>query len=124
MKLITTPNAAQPLGHYSQAVTHNGLIYTSGQLGIDPQNPSAEPGDIHTQTRLALQNLEAILVAAGSSLTQVIKVVVYLTDVAFWGDMNTVYASVFKDHRPARSAVPVKALPKGYLVEIEAIASL
>lgn len=122
MKEILTNNAPMPLGHYAQAVEHNGLIYVSGQLPIDPKNPDAPIGSIEVQTRQALKNIQAILQAAGSDLNQVLNVTIYISDIKLWAQANAVYAENFGSHRPARAAVPTNALPKGFQIEIACIA--
>lgn len=120
--MIYTDKAPKPLGAYSQAVEHNNTLYISGQLPIDPIDTEKMITDVKEQTRQTLANLEAILIAAGSSKEKVLKVTIYITDIAIWGDVNTVYGEFFGGHKPARAAVPVKDLPKGYQIEIEAVA--
>lgn len=121
MEIITTDNAAAPLGHYSQAVKSNGFIFVSGQLPALPEG-GFETGDIKDQTRLALQGLKAILEEAGSSVEKIVKVTIFISDIALWAEANEEYADFFGAHKPARSAVPVKDLPRGVNIEIEAIA--
>ena len=123
MKIINTKKAAMPLGHYSQAVVHNNIVYVSGQLPIDPVNSSVYFETVEEQTQKALENLDAILIESNSSKNHVLKVTIYISDISIWAQVNEVYATFFGDHKPARSAVPTKNLPKGYLVEIEAIAA-
>ncbi len=123
MEIITTDLAAEPLGHYSQAIVHNGLVYVSGQLPIDPNDPSMFLETVEDQTLQTLKNLQAVLEAANSDKSLVLKSTVYISDISIWAQVNQVYASFFEDHRPARSAVPTKNLPKGYLVEIDVIAT-
>ena len=124
MKTVTTATAPDPAGHYSQAVIHNGLIYVSGQLAIDAETGKPRAGSIEDQTRLAIQNLEAVLVAAGSGLDRVIKTTVYVSDIDLWGRVNAVYSECFGEHRPARAVVPTRDLHFGCLVEIEAVAAV
>lgn len=124
MTPIHTHDAPAPAGHYSQGIAHNGTLYVAGQLPIDPAHPEAPHGDIAEQTRRALANVEAILLAAGSSLSQLLSVTVYVSDVSLWPAVNDVYAEVLGDHRPARAVVPVPTLHHGYLVEIQAVAAL
>ncbi|MFC1754065.1 RidA family protein [Thermoproteota archaeon] len=124
MEIIQTAKASQPLGHYSQAVVHNGLVYVSGQLGIKLDNPAEPAGDIEAQTKCALQNLDSILIECGSSKHRVLKTTVYIADLGLWKRVNQVYAEFFGEHKPARSAVPVKELPRNFLVEIDAIAAV
>ncbi len=123
MKTIFTNQAPAPLGHYSQAIAHNGLIYVAGQLPLTVQDPSSAKGSIEEQTELTLKNLEAILLAAGSDKNHVLKVTIFITDISLWAKANEVYGRFFGDHKPARSAVPVKELPRNCLIEIEAIAA-
>ena len=119
---IRTPNAPQPAGHYAQAIVHDGVVYVSGQLPIDPRTGARCTGTIEEQAELALRNVAAILVAAGSDLSLVLKTTVYVSDISLWGRVNAVYARVFGDHRPARAVVPSRALHHGLQVEIEAVA--
>ncbi|RAP25951.1 enamine deaminase RidA [Candidatus Marinamargulisbacteria bacterium SCGC AG-333-B06] len=123
MDFIVTDLAAKPLGHYSQAIVHNGLVYVSGQLPIDPNDDSRFLETVEDQTLQTLHNVQAVLVAANSDKSLVLKATVYISDISIWAQVNEVYASFFGDHRPARSAVPTKHLPKGYLVEIDVIAA-
>ncbi|WP_066388043.1 RidA family protein [Helicobacter himalayensis] len=123
MNIIQTPNAPQAIGPYSQAVVHNGLIFTSGQIALDSQN-TMNNGDIRAQSTQVLENLKAILESSGSSLQKVLKTTIFLTDISNFDVFNEVYASFFGTHKPARSTIAVKALPKNALVEIECIAML
>jgi len=122
MEKIFTEHTPEPAGHYSQAVVHNGLVYVSGQLPIDPKTSETCTGSIENQTERALKNVEAILSAAGSRLDQVLKVTVFVADISLWSRVNAVFARVFGSHKPARVVVPVKELHYGCLVEIDAIA--
>ena len=124
MKSIKTGNAPLPGGHYSQAIVHNGLVYVSGQLPIDPKTGEKQTGSIEEQTNLVLQNLSAILDASGSSLNQVLKVTVYISDISLWGKVNEVYAEIFGDHRPARAIVPTRDLHFGFKIEVDAVAAV
>ena len=120
---VSTPNAPTPAGHYSQAIKHNGLVFVSGQLSIDPQTGEKKLGSIEEQTEQVLRNIEAILKAADSDLSKVLKMTVYVADIELWGGVNTVYARVMGENRPARAIVPTGALHYGFLIEIEAIAA-
>ena len=122
MKKIQTDKAPLPGGHYSQAVVHNGLVYISGQLPVDPLTGEKITGSIEDQTDQVLKNLSAILDASGSSLDRVLKVTVYISDISFWGKVNEIYSRAFGDHRPARAIVPTRELHFGFQIEIEAIA--
>lgn len=124
MNFISTPNAPTPAGHYSQAVVHGGLVFVSGQLPIDPSDPSRPPGSIEEQTGRALANVSAILTAAGTTLDHVVQMTIYVSDGALWGKVNAVYARIMGDHRPARAIVPTSELHHGMLIEIQAIAAL
>ncbi|MGI0406257.1 RidA family protein [Helicobacter himalayensis] len=123
MNIIQTPNAPQAIGPYTQAVMYNGLIFTSGQIALDSQN-TMNNGDIRAQSTQVLENLKAILESSGSSLQKVLKTTIFLTDINNFDVLNEVYASFFGTHKPARSTIAVKALPKNALVEIECIAML
>jgi 2-iminobutanoate/2-iminopropanoate deaminase len=120
---ISTPNAPSPAGHYSQAIKHNGLIFVSGQLSIDPQTGERKLASIEEQTEQVLRNIEGILKAADSDLSRVLKMTVYVADIELWGAVNTVYSRVMGENRPARAIVPTGALHYGFLIEIEAIAA-
>lgn len=124
MKTISTTDAPVPAGHYSQAVIHNGLVFVSGQLAVDAATGRKYAGTIEQQTRIALENVAAILRAAGSDVDQVLKTTVYISDIELWGRVNEVYAEFFGGHRPARAVVPTRELHHGLLVEIEAIATV
>lgn len=124
MKSISTPSAPTPAGHYSQAIEHNGLIFISGQLSVDPATGEIRNGSIEDQTRLVLENLSGILKAAGSDMNHVLKVTIYVSDIDLWGAVNDVYAEAFGEHRPARAVVPSKDLHHGCLIEMEAIATV
>lgn len=124
MKAISTSNAPAAIGPYSQAVDSGaGLVFLSGQLPIDPATGAFPEGGIRAQTSQSLRNVQAILSAAGLSLANVVKTTVFLSDMGDFAAMNEVYATFFAEPFPARSAVAVKALPKGALVEIECIAA-
>ena len=120
---ISTPNAPTPAGHYSQAIKCNGLIFVSGQLSIDPKTGERKLGSIEEQTEQTLRNIEGILKAADSDLSRVLKMTVYVADIELWGAVNTVYARVMGENRPARAIVPTGALHHGFLIEIDAIAA-
>ena len=121
---VSTQDAPAAVGPYSQAVACGRLMYTAGQLGLDPKTGKLAEGGIQAQTRRALTNIKAILEAAGTTMANVIKTTVFLQDIHDFKAMNEVYAQFFPSEPPARSAVQVAALPLGGLVEIEAVASL
>jgi 2-iminobutanoate/2-iminopropanoate deaminase len=104
-------------------VVHNGIVYVSGQLPINPETGEKCIGSIEEQTEQVLKNLAAILEAAGSGLDRVLKVTVYVSDISLWGGVNAVYAKFFGDHRPARAVVPTRELHHGFLIEMEAVAT-
>ncbi len=123
MKVIHTTQAPAAIGPYSQAIEVNGFVFASGQLPIDPATGEFAPGGIREQTRQALMNASGIMEEAGTDLSHVVKTTVYLADMADFAAMNEVYATFFREPFPARSAIAVKALPKGALVEVECIAA-
>lgn len=123
-EVVTCSNAPAAIGPYSVAIKTDNLVFVSGQLGIDPASGAIVEGGIQAQTRTALTNLKSVLESAGSSLEQVVKTTVFLTDMAQFAEMNGVYAEFFTSNYPARSAIQVAALPKGGIVEVEAIAVL
>lgn len=122
MKVISTTKAPAAIGPYSQAIEVNGFVYASGQIPIDPETGQFVEGGIKEQTRQSLTNAQNILKEAGTDLSHVVKTTVYLSDIANFAPMNEVYAEFFTEPYPARSAVAVKDLPKGALVEIEVLA--
>ncbi|WP_292655311.1 RidA family protein [Nitratifractor sp.] len=121
MQIIATENAPQAIGPYSQAVMVEGILYSSGQIALTPEGELID-GGVAEQTRQVLNNLSAVLEAAGGTLNDVIKTTIFLADMGDFAVVNEVYAEFFGDHRPARSTVAVKTLPKEVLVEIDCIA--
>jgi len=121
---IDTPLAPAAVGPYSQAVVHDGRIYSSGQIPLDPATGKLVSGDIAAQTRQVMENLRAVLEAAGSGLDRVLKSTVFVTDLGDFALINQVYGSYFPAAPPARSTVQVSALPLGARVEIEVVASV
>ena len=124
MKVISTKKAPAAIGPYSQAIQVGNLVYTSGQIPINPATGTFVEGGIKEQTRQSLSNVRAILEEAGLSMANVVKTTVFLADMADFADMNAVYAEFFAEPYPARSAVAAKSLPKGALVEIEVVATI
>ena len=122
MKQISTSNAPAAIGPYSQAIEVNGFVYTYVQLPIDPGTGAFPEGGVQEQTRQSLLNVQAILAEAGLTLANVVKTTVFLADMGDFAAMNEIYAQFFTEPFPARSAIAVKALPKGALVEIEVVA--
>ena len=122
IRVIATDDAPKAIGPYSQAVASGDLIFCAGQVALDPASGDSMTGDVRAQTERVLDNLAAVLAAAGSDLAHVVKTTVYLLDFNDFAAMNEVYAKRFGDHRPARATVGVSALPKGLRVEIECVA--
>ena len=122
IRTIATDGAPKAIGPYSQAIAAGELIFCAGQVALDPASGDSVTGDVRVQTERVLDNLTAVLAAAGSDLRHVVKTTVYLTDFTDFAAMNEVYAKRFGDHRPARATVGVSALPKGLRVEIECVA--
>ena len=120
---IHTPNAPAAIGPYSQAIQTGNMLFVSGQIPIDPATGVFAGEDIATQTRQSLTNVSKILAAAGYTLNDVVKTTVLLADIADFATMNAVYAEFFTENKPARACFAVKDLPRGALVEIEAIAA-
>ena len=123
-QVISTPKAPAAIGPYSQAIRVGNLIYTSGQIPINPATGQFVEGGIKEQTRQSLTNVKAILEEAGTSMANVVKTTVFMADMNDFADMNAVYAEFFTEPFPARSAVAVKTLPKGAFVEIEVVAGI
>lgn len=117
-EVIATKKAAPPVGPYSQAIKAGDFIFVAGEKGLDPRTGKIVPGGIAAETRQALENIQAILQAAGSSLDQAVSSVIYLTDIHQFGEMNKVYAEYFRQAAPGRTTVEVSALPAGANVEI------
>lgn len=124
MHPITTPNAPQPAGHYSQAIVHNGLVYVAGQLPLDPRTGEVvAAGDVEAQTEQVLRNVESVLRAANSGLDQLLSVTIFITGRTAWAQVNAAYARMLGAHRPARAVVPVGDLKPGCAIEVQAIAA-
>jgi 2-iminobutanoate/2-iminopropanoate deaminase len=122
-QVIVSKNAPAPVGPYSQAIVAGEFIFCSGQIALDPKTGEISGGDIENQTARIMENLRAVLEEAGSSLDRVVKTTVFLSDMQEFARMNAVYGSFFGENPPARSTVPVNALPRGARVEIECIAA-
>lgn len=122
--VISTPNAPQAVGPYSQAIAADGFIFCSGQIPLDPSTGELVTGSIGDQTRRCMESLSAVLQAAGSSLEEMVKVTVYLVDIADYAEFNEAYAAFVGEVPPARAAFAVVALPKGARVEVECIATV
>ena len=124
MDFIATPDAPKAIGPYSQAVLVDGVLYTSGQVALDPATGELVSSDFAAQTRRVFDNLTAVLKQAGASFDKVVKATVFLTDMANFQTLNAIYAEYMGDHKPARTTVQVSGLPKGALVEIDLVATL
>ena len=123
-RTVSTDSAPAAIGPYSQGVIAGGFLYTAGQIALDPITAQVVEGDVVAQTGRVMQNLEAVLAAAGASWKDVVKTTVFLQDMKDFPRMNEVYSAVMGDARPARSTVQVAGLPRGVLVEIELVANL
>ena len=123
-RIISTEAAPKAIGPYSQAVIHNGLVFLSGQIPLDPSTNQLISGDIAAQTERVLENIKAVLEASGSSLDRVLKTTVFLKDMGNFPNMNQVYARYFPQNAPARSTIEAARLPRDVEVEIDAIASV
>lgn len=124
MRFVSTDAAPEAIGPYSQGAITGGLLFTAGQIALDPVTMTVTAEGVTEQTEQVFRNLRAILAAAGTDLSSVVKATVFLTDMADFAAMNTVYAKAFGEHRPARSTVAVAGLPKGVRVEIDLIATV
>ena len=124
IKKVETLYSVRDGGHYTPGIIHNGTLYISGQLSIDPETGKVPEGGIRAEARQALKNLDTVLKAAGASKEQVIQCRVYLPDVKYWGDLNIEYAAYFGEHKPARIVVPANNLYDGCLCEIEAVVAV
>lgn len=120
--IVATDHAPKAIGPYSQATKHNGLVYLSGQIPLDPATMQIVEGDIAAQTERVMENLKAVLEAAGSSFSQVLKTTVFLKDMGEFAKMNEVYGRYFPENPPARATVEVARLPRDVRVEIECVA--
>jgi len=122
MQIISTPKAPQAIGPYSQGISTGNLVFAAGQISLDPATMEMVGSDVASQTERVMLNVQEVLRAAGTHLGNVVKTTVYLADMADFPAMNEVYAKHFGDHKPARATVQAGGLPKGALVEIDAIA--
>lgn len=123
-KVVSTKNAPAAIGPYSQAISVNGFLFTSGQIGIVPSTGSLAGGDITSQTKQVMENLKNILMEAGLTFSNVIKTTVFIKNMSDFATVNTIYAEYFREQSPARSCVAVSSLPKDALIEIEIIATV
>jgi 2-iminobutanoate/2-iminopropanoate deaminase len=122
MDYVSTEHAPKAIGPYSQAVKANGVLYTSGQIALDPATGNLVDGDFAAQARRVFENLKAVLAAGGSDFNRVLRATVFLQDMADFQTLNGIYADYFGDHKPARTTIQVAGLPKGGLVEIDLVA--
>ena len=123
MKTIDTIAATRPRGHYSQAIVHGGLVFVSGQLPIDADGNPLPDASVADQTKAVLGNIDTILRAAGSGLDRALQVTIYVSDMAFWDEVNAAYVEVLGDHRPTRAVIPVGTLHHGVALEVQTIAA-
>lgn len=124
MRIIQTKTAPTPRGHYSQAIVHAGLVYVAGQLPLDPETGAVTGATAREQAVRTLHNVDAVLVAAGSTLRHVLSLTIYVTAEEHWGEVNAAVAEVFGEHKPSRAVIPILPLRGGALVEIQAIAAV
>ncbi len=124
MDHVYLKNSPKPAGHYSPGIVHDGLVYVSGQLPMDLETRKPFTGSIEEQTELALRNVEAVLLEAGSDLDHVLQMTIYVSDMHLWDAVNGAYARVMGEHRPARAMIPVKDLHFDTKIEIQAIAAV
>ena len=124
MRIIHSAKAPPANGHYSHAIVHGGTVYVSGQLGRGPRMTDAQAGDLTAQTTRALESLREILLASGSDVRHLLKVTIYIADIALWPAVDAAYRAAMKDHKPARAVVPTLPLHFGALVEIEGVAAI
>lgn len=122
MDFVATRHAPKAIGPYSQAVKANGFVFTSGQIALDPVSENIVEGDFSAQARRVFENLKAVLTEAHSDFSRVVKATVYLTDLADFQTLNSIYSEYFGDHKPARTTVGVSQLPRGSKVEIDLVA--
>ncbi len=122
VKKFKLPNTPEPKGHYSSAVEHNGLIFVSGQLAVNPATGEEITDSIEAQTEQCLRNVEAVLREAGSDLDHVLKFTIFVSDESLWGVVNETYKRILGEHKPARAIIPVGKFRDNFLIEIEAIA--
>lgn len=123
-KIIHTEKAPQPIGPYSQAVVANGLVFVSGQIAINPATGQMNMANIEVETKQVMDNLSSVLVAAGTSFSQIVKTTIFLSDMELFAQVNEIYGSYFAGNFPARETVAVKGLPKNVRVEISVIAQV
>ena len=124
LKIVNTENAPAPIGPYNQSIIHNGTLYISGQIAIDPKTSALIEGSVEDETHQVMKNIAAILNEAGSSWDQVIKCSIFLDNMDNFGKVNEIYGSYFGDHYPARECVEVAKLPKSVQVEISVVAAV
>ena len=122
MDYVSSKDAPKAIGPYSQAIKANGLLFTSGQVALDPASGEIVAGDFAAQVRRVFDNLRAVLQAGGSDFKRVVKATVYLTDLGNFQTMNSIYAEYFGDHKPARTTIEVSKLPKGSQIEVDLVA--
>lgn len=124
MQIINTSAAPAPIGPYNQAIVHNGLLYMSGQIALDPVSGELVQESLAAETHQVMRNLKAVLDAAGTNFNKAIKTTIFLSDMGLFAEVNSIYGSYFEGHFPARETVAVKGLPKGVNVEISMLVAV
>jgi len=124
MQIINTSTAPAPIGPYNQAIVHNGLLYMSGQIALDPQSGELVQDSLAAETHQVMRNLQSVLEAAGTNFNKAIKTTIFLSDMSLFAEVNSIYGSYFDGHFPARETVAVKGLPKGVNVEISMLVAV
>ena len=121
---ISTPEAPEPAGHYSQATVHAGVVYVAGMLPLDPRTRDVVPGGIEEQLERTLRNIEAVLQAANSDFAHALRLTVYIPDITLWPTVNSTYARIMGSAKPARAVIPTRELKPGVMIEIDCIAAV
>jgi 2-iminobutanoate/2-iminopropanoate deaminase len=124
VRYISTPDAPEPAGHYAQATVHQGVVYVSGMLPLDPVTRALVPGGIEAQLERTLRNIQGVLNAAGSDWAHALRLTIYVHDISLWGQVNATYARILGEAKPARAVIPTRALKPGVLCEIDCIAAV
>lgn len=124
MQIIQTSDAPEPIGPYNQAIVHNGLLYMSGQIALDPESGELVQDSLAAETHQVMRNLKAVMDAAGTNFNKAIKTTIFLSDMSLFAEVNAIYGKYFDGHFPARETVAVKGLPKGVNVEISMLVAV
>jgi 2-iminobutanoate/2-iminopropanoate deaminase len=123
MRIISTPNAPRPRGHYAQATVHHGLVFVAGQLAVRPDGTRLAGEPAGAQLEQIFRNVDAILQAAGTGLDRILSVTIFVAAMELWEEVNAAFARVFGEHRPARAVIPAAGLPQGMLMEVQVVAA-